>query len=521
MRLALTLLLLALPLIARAQPPTYTNPVIAGDHPDPSIVRVGAEYWATATTSQWAPVFPLLRSTDLVNWTVEGAVFERPPDWSNGSYWAPEIDHHDGRFFVYYTARRKQGPLCVAVATASRPNGPYTDHGPMVCQEVGSIDAVAVTAEDGHRYLVWKEDGNSRKLPTPLWAQRLGPDGTTLAGEKHELLRNEAAWEGHLIEGPFIVRRNGWFYMFYSAGACCGRKCDYRLGVARARTLLGTWERHPGNPILAGNEHWRCPGHGSIVTDPSGRDFLLYHAYHPEHFEYAGRQALLDEITWDGPDGWPAINGGRGPSVAAAAPLGVGERPAEMAHVDEFSGTSLRATWQWPWDRTPERRLDGGALVLRSRGHDPASAVDTVVARPAMTGDYVATTRVLTTGLGPGTMAGLAAFGNGENAIGISIAAGRALVWRRQKGQQQTLATANVAAGDAVHLRLRATGGSQFAFFMSPDGEQWRTLGDVAEGGHLPPWDLAVRIALAVGGPAGSEARFDWLRVDHAAAGVR
>jgi GH43 family beta-xylosidase len=200
----------------------------------------------------------------------------------------PEIDHHEGRFSIFYTARKKNGPLCVAVATATHPAGPYTDHGPMVCQEVGSIDAVAITDEDGRRYLVWKEDGNSRKLPTPLWAQRLDAGGITLVGERHELLRNEAPWEGHLIEGPFIVRRNGWFYMFYSAGACCGRRCDYRLGVARARALLGPWERNPANPILAGNEHWRCPGHGSIVTDPRGRDFLLYHAYHPNTFEYAG-----------------------------------------------------------------------------------------------------------------------------------------------------------------------------------------------------------------------------------------
>ena len=71
--------------------PGYSNPVIPGDHPDPSIVRVGRDYWATSTTSQWAPVFPLLHSRDLVNWTLEGSVFEEAPPWSAGSYWAPEI----------------------------------------------------------------------------------------------------------------------------------------------------------------------------------------------------------------------------------------------------------------------------------------------------------------------------------------------------------------------------------------------------------------------------------------------
>src|ERR1044072_4810479 len=105
---------------------SYANPVLAGDHPDPSVIRVGNEYWATATTSQWAPIFPLLRSRDLVNWTLEGAEIEAPPAWSSGSYWQPEINEPRGRFFVYYTARRTNGPLCVAVATATKPGGPWT-----------------------------------------------------------------------------------------------------------------------------------------------------------------------------------------------------------------------------------------------------------------------------------------------------------------------------------------------------------------------------------------------------------
>jgi xylan 1,4-beta-xylosidase len=187
-----------------ADAPRYVNPVMPGDHPDPSIIRVGDTYWATATTSQWAPIFPLLTSKDLVNWTQVGVVFQRAPEWSAGSYWAPEIAEDRGRFFVYYTARKKGGPLCLAVATADSPGGPYTDRGPMVCQDAGSIDAVPITDEKGARYLVWKEDGNSRKQPTPLWAQPLSDDGTKLIGEPREILRNEASWEAHLIEGPFI-----------------------------------------------------------------------------------------------------------------------------------------------------------------------------------------------------------------------------------------------------------------------------------------------------------------------------
>lgn len=513
LRTLLAVMLVAATAPSRLQAPDYSNPVIPGDHPDPSIVRVGGEYWATATTSQWAPIFPLLRSTDLVNWTREGAVFEEPPAWSNGSYWAPEIAEHAGTFFVYYTARRKNGPLCVAVATAPTPAGPWTDRGPLVCQEAGSIDAVPITGEDGRRYLVWKEDGNSRKLPTPLWLQALSDDGAALTGTPVEILRNEATWEGHLIEGPFILRRDGWFYLFYSAGACCGRKCDYRLGVARSRALRGPWERHAANPILQANEHWKCPGHGSVVSQPDGRTFLLYHAYHPADFEYAGRQALLDEITWR--DGWPAINGGRGPSARAPAPAGIAARDRRVAMLDEFDGARLDPLWQWPWDRTPQRSLRDGVLTLRAAGRDPAFPADTIVARPALTGDYIATVRLLPPS-DPAGFAGLSVYGNAANAIGLSVGGGRALLWRREKNVQQTIATAPLTATGAVSLRVAASGGSRFQFAMSTDGRTWRSVGGETAGGHLPPWDLAVRIALAAGGPAGTEARFESIRIEPA-----
>ena len=80
------------------------------------------------------------------------------------------------------------------------------------------------------------------------------------------------------MEGPFVLRHGDWFYLFYSGNGCCGVNCDYALGVARARTLFGPWEKDPSNPILAGNETWKCPGHGSIVQDERGRYFFLYHA---------------------------------------------------------------------------------------------------------------------------------------------------------------------------------------------------------------------------------------------------
>src|SRR5687768_7897603 len=198
------------------QAPRYGNPVIRGDRPDPSVIRVGNSYWATTTSGIWEPAFPVFYSRDLLHWEVAGAVFQNPPVWSIGSFWAPEITTYRGRFFVYYTARRTDNRLCVAVATASKASGPYTDHGPLVYEDVGSIDGMAVADERGARYLVWKEDGNSVNRPTRNWAQRLSRDGLKLVGRKVELIQNTKEWEGNVVEGAFILRRNNWFYLFYS-----------------------------------------------------------------------------------------------------------------------------------------------------------------------------------------------------------------------------------------------------------------------------------------------------------------
>lgn len=211
-------------------PPEIINPVLPGDRPDPTVIKVDDTYWASATSNEWAPLFPIFKSDDLVNWELATYVFpDGAPDWAAKNFWAPELtyDEEQDKVYAYYTARDKESRrLSVAVASADKPDGEYTDHGPLVAQKLGSIDAYEARDKDGTLYLLWKEDGNSRREPTPMWAQEITEDRTKLIGEKHELFRNDEPWEVQLVEGISIFEKGDYFYATYSAGACCNKACN-------------------------------------------------------------------------------------------------------------------------------------------------------------------------------------------------------------------------------------------------------------------------------------------------------
>jgi hypothetical protein len=113
----------------------------------------------------------------------------------------------------------------------------------------------------------------------------------------------------------------------------------------------------------------------------------------------------------------------------------------------------------------------------------------------------------------PGMLAGLAAYGDGENALGIAVGDGKVVVWRREKNEHKTLKSAEVPPSPTIYLRLSAAGGSRYRFAVSRDGRDWKEIGDKTEGDYLPPWDRAVRVALTVGGADGAIARFESLRI--------
>ena len=302
--------------------PPFTNPVIPFDCPDPGVLGVDGTFYAACTGGR----FPIRTSRDLVRWKdVPGAAIlpGGKPAWAanGGRNWAPELHRAGNSFLAYYTSVNGANVLSIGVASAPAPTGPWTDKGsPLVTSSQGVIDATFFEDDDGSRWLFYKIDGNAQGQATPMYVRRLAADGLSFAPgstQTQVLTNNPATWEGGVVEAPWVVKRDGRYYMFYSGNVYDHR---YRTGVARATSIKGPWEKK-GPPILTNNNAWVGPGHGSVVR-VGDTDWFTYHAWQNAGNGTAvsakGRMVLVDRITWK--DGWPSIAGGSPSTSAQPAP---------------------------------------------------------------------------------------------------------------------------------------------------------------------------------------------------------
>jgi len=430
--------------------PTFTNPVIRGDYPDPTILRARGAFYASATSGSWAPLFPLFRSTDLVTWRQVGALLPRAPAWGAGRFWAPELSFAHGRYVAYFSASRHSGHPCIGVLTAARPEGPWRDRGRAACPPGGAIDAAPARDRDGSRWLLWKALGPGGAIH----AQRLDPAGLRVRGRALTLIRPDQSWEQGVTEGPSLVARGGLLYLFYAGGHCCRPPCTYAEGVARAPSIAGPWNKAPASPILRGGDAFRCPGHGTLLDLGARGLYLLHHAYVAGDVAQARRQPVLTPIAF-GTDGWPVV---QTPPAPAPDPLGIAAAAPPLpppGFAEGFPGAALRPGWEWPFDRPPAARVAGGALALRCGG---ATAL---VARQVPIDRWAA---VATVDLSSGATPGLAV-GAGTSLRGVEVVGGAARAF--------SVSRAGARDGPAVPLGR---------------GGRIRLLVSVAPGGGLTTW---------------------------------
>jgi arabinan endo-1,5-alpha-L-arabinosidase len=306
---------------------TYLNPVLDADFPDPAVIRADdGFYYAYATQTLrdglWTNV-QVARSPDLVHWQLLGDALPQKPDWAQTTqdFWAPYVVQDGDRYLMYYSARPDDcdNPPChcLAIATASTPEGPFVDSGEPFLLGPGFEFIDPMLFDDpvtDKRLLYW---GSGFQ---PIKVQELTRDGMAFAdgSEPIDLIWPNENGFPRLVEASWVIRHHDFYYLFYSGDNCCGPDAEYGVMVARSRSPTGPFETLeaargiPHSLMLYKSNHWLAPGHNSIITDKAGDVWMIYHAIdvnrprQRQEDEINSRRILLiDRIQWR--DGWPFI----------------------------------------------------------------------------------------------------------------------------------------------------------------------------------------------------------------------
>ncbi|MES1971163.1 MAG: family 43 glycosylhydrolase [Pseudomonadota bacterium] len=342
----------------------FLNPVIAGDHPDPAILKDGSDYYMTFSTFDSYPGLTIWHSRDLVNWQPRGAALTH----NIGSVWAVSLEKHNGRYFLYIPT--KADPNSVWVIWADQIDGPWSD--PIDLGLHHHIDPCHVVGEDGSRWLFLS--GGDRI--------RLSEDGLSTIGAVEHVYdpwHYPPDWdvEGFSPEGPKLVRHGGWFYLITAVGGTAGPPTGHMVIAARSRSIHGPWENCPHNPLVRtvdNAEKWWSRGHASLVEAPDGSWWSVYHGYE-NGFWTLGRQALLDPIEWTA-DGWFRMRGGD-LSAPIAKPQGGQALGHGQALSDDFGTLVLGGKWNFfrpAADDAARAGVSNKALVLKAAGTAPSDS---------------------------------------------------------------------------------------------------------------------------------------------------
>ena len=490
----------------------FLNPVIPGDHPDPTILKDGDDYYMTFSTFDYYPGIILWHSRDLVNWTPLGPALNK---WI-GSVFALDLVKHQDRYYIYIPVLTLKTspdgkfvptpgipPLAIYVIHATSIHGPWSD--PIDLKIYGAIDPGHVVGDDGKRYL-FVNDG--RRI-------RLTDDGLSADGKLEKVYsgwKYPADWavEGFSLEGPKLLKRDGWFYMFSAEGGTAGPPTSHMVIAARSRSIDGPWENCPHNPIVhtrSAAERWWSRGHATPVKGPDGNWWLMYHGYE-NGYRTLGRQTLLQPMSWTA-EGWPRAIGLNIDGPIAKPGGSKRTTDAGLALSDNFSKDSL-GTRLVVFDPDPsyldQVQIGSGELVVKARGKSPTDCI----VLPFIVGDHSYETQVEVE-LTDTVQAGLLLFYSRRFYAGIGFNSKRGHVYINGS-EPLGFGTAPSAIGMRFHLK--AVNVENVAkFYFSTDGQSWTLQSSAEVSGYnqnVAGGFLSLRPALYVSGEG--EARFRNLR---------
>jgi xylan 1,4-beta-xylosidase len=500
----------------KVAPGQYRNPIVQGFHPDPSVTRVGKDYYLVNSTFAWFPGLPVFHSTDLVHWTQIGNALDRPGmlDFKrlglSRAVFAPSIEHHDGLFYITNTCVDCGGNFLI---TAKDPKGPWSD--PVWLPDVGGIDSALFFDDDGRAWIVNNDDPPEKveyQGHRAIWIQEYDPKAQKTFGPRTVLLDkgvNPAAkpiWP----EGPHILKRSdglkkdGWYYLVAAEG---GTAEGHSQVVLRAKSVLGPYVPYAGNPILTqrGLPKDRplpitSAGHADLVDTPDGKWWATFLAVRPygDDLYNTGRETFLLPVEWKG--GWPVIlpAGATIPYVKAAPKLPALPAPptsGPFTAAEPFAGPELPKSWMTM--RIPTSRwwsVKGGTLNLQARAakigdNDQPS----VWARRQQHMNATVSTTVRFTPKADGDKAGLVALQNDDFYwfVGLVRDGGRTLVRVEKRAGKGDPVDGVVVAekpvslgkGQGLDLRISVRAGSlDFAYGTAGT---WQTLEAGADGTTL------------------------------------
>jgi len=345
------------------------NPILTGFNPDPSIVRVDADYYIATSTFEWYPGVQIHHSRDLANWTLVKRPLDRKsqldmrgnPD--SCGVWAPCLSHADGLFWLVYTdVKRFDGSFKDAhnsIVTAPSIEGPWSD--PVYVNSAG-FDPSLFHDDDGRKWFIqmqWNHRPEAyntngfHKAFDGIRCQQWDAETQSLVGPVHNIF---GGTDLGLVEGAHLFKRNGWYYITAAEG---GTGYDHAVTMGRSRDLLGPYEIHPDTWLLTSKDApdavLQRAGHGQYVETPEGE---VYHTHLcgrplPPHRRCTlGRETALQACVW-GEDGWLRLRqGDMVPDAQVPAPNGATTRPKPHVVATDFDDRHLPVDFQWL--RTPE-----------------------------------------------------------------------------------------------------------------------------------------------------------------------
>ncbi|RZL28771.1 MAG: glycosyl hydrolase 43 family protein [Sphingomonas sp.] len=508
---------------------TYANPILYADYSDPDVIRVDDDYYMVASSFHFSPGIPILRSRDLVHWTIIGHVLPRLPfapeyDMPGphtltdaiskpiggtryaGGVWAPSIRFHAGRFYVYF-ATPDEG---IFMARATRADGPW--EAPVkVIDQPKLEDPCPFWDDDGTAWLV-----HSRHGAGPLILHRMSPDGRHVLDEGTVIVEDKARLP--ILEGPKLYKRNGYYYIFAPFG---GVEKGAQVAL-RSRSITGPYDQRV--VLRQGSTALEGPHQGGWVETPSGQGWFV-------HFNSTGafgRITYLEPLVWH--DDWPLIGtpisdetGGQPVAGFVAPDTGRSTAGDALQESDAFSNAKLGSQWEWNHNPDDSRwSLTARAGFLRLIG---GRADHLVTARNTLTQILQGprariTARFDPTRMRDGQRAGLSLFGVGPSWVGLVREGGRLRVTLATKGAETSGPAFN---GRTIDLRADVAPDQTVRYGYSLDGgASFRAIGGAIPLARFSWWKGSRPAVFSfTRGTLEGSVDIDWVHVDHPRSGDR